>query len=677
MIKERNKSEAIGNTHSEKARRSPHFVHIALLVLGTIAVVYALYGIIERTWLTEIDMDLLHMLHVLRGVGTSVLVAALVSLYLIRSGPSLFPRETGMVPEVMDTHAWREERLIRYARWFIQMRWVAAVTAGLLTWLTVKVFALLEEVVFIPLLISVLCLVMMNLVFLLLVRRRWLLPRLIQIQVYADLVILYILLHFSGGIENPLSLLALFHVIIGGILLSRRECYLVAGFAGGLFCLLAWAEWSGVIKHYTLLIFPHSFGEDEHAAYEPLHVFSRMALQCVVLFLIAHFITTITARLRVEEQHAIKMTQQALTQRRMLERIVEAAGAGLLLLDQNLEMIWFNEQLGAWLNLSNSNNTPGENTDRFRAWIAATSPSVQDTLADGQTRITERVVSGPGSEKRHLQIITAPVRGDDSAITQVVQLVQDITVQKHAQEQLVRAGKMAAIGELAGNVAHEINNPIAIISAKARLLLSDHREGLPEKVVTDLGRIVHLSDRVGRITQGLLSYYRPSPGPKKPMDIRVPLYKALDLVQHLTKGNDIKVEAHLDETPPPVRANGNEMEQVFLNLLINAIDAMPNGGNLSVSTSVEKAQTSSHKKDVTVTVKDTGTGISPEIQRRIFEPFFTTKEVGRGTGLGLSICAGLISNHNGQIEVHSDRGGTQFIVKLPIATISREDLNHD
>ena len=669
-MEERNKSESIGNTHAEKPPQSPHSVRLALLVLGTIAVVFALYEIVERVWLTEANLDLLHTLHILRGVGTSVLVAALASWYLIRSAPTLFPRERGMVSEVVETHAWREERLIHYARWFIQMRWIAAVTAGLLTWLTVKVFALLEQAVFIPLLITVLCLVMMNLVFLFLVRRRWLIPRLIEMQVYTDLIILFVFLHFSGGIENPLSQLALFHVIIGGILLSRRECYMVAGFASSLFCLLAWAEWSEALEHYTLLIFPHSSGGKEHAAYEPLYVFSRMALQCIVLLLTAHFITTIIARLRVEEQHAF-------TQRRLLERIVEAAGAGLLLLDRNLKIIWFNEQIEAWLNPSNSDKTPGENTDRFRAWIAATSPSVQATLSDGRTRITERTVFGSGSEIRHLQITTAPVRGDDNAITQVVELVQDVTVQKHAQEQLVRAGKMAAIGELAGNVAHEINNPIAIISAKARLLLSDHREGLSEKVVADLEKIVHLSDRVGRITQGLLSYCRPSPGPKKLMDIRDPLYRALDLAQHLTRGNDIKVEAHLDETPPPIRANGNEMEQVFLNLLINAMDAMPNGGILSVSTSVEKAQVSSHKEVVTVTVKDTGTGIPPEIQRRMFEPFFTTKEEGRGTGLGLSICSGLIRSHNGQIDVRSDRDGTQFIVKLPIATISREDLNHD
>jgi PAS domain S-box-containing protein len=236
---------------------------------------------------------------------------------------------------------------------------------------------------------------------------------------------------------------------------------------------------------------------------------------------------------------------------------------------------------------------------------------------------------------------------------------RDLTERKRMERRMAQAGKLAALGELAGNVAHEVNNPIGIVSGKARLLLTGDHD-LSAKVRRELEKIVHQCDRVGSLTRGLLDYCRPSVSPRCPLDVHVPLVKSVDFVRSKANRGGIQLETELCEGPPLVEASGNELEQVFLNLFLNAIDAMPQGGAMRVGTSVSDG-------GLLIEVTDTGEGIDEDTRARIFEPFFTTK-AGKGTGLGLAICYGLVQGHGGAITVDSQPGqGTTFRIRLPAA----------
>ncbi|MEQ8767822.1 MAG: PAS domain S-box protein [Planctomycetota bacterium] len=262
---------------------------------------------------------------------------------------------------------------------------------------------------------------------------------------------------------------------------------------------------------------------------------------------------------------------------------------------------------------------------------------------------------------------------DSNGERRYVSIRTDVTERKRMQEQLVQAAKMAAIGELAGHIAHEVNNPIGIISAKARLMLSDLPEGLPPTIERDLGKIINQCDRLSRLTRGLLDFARPSVGARKPIRVQDALRRVVDLVQDRVKGRGAACDIRLARELPLVKGNPGELEQVFLNLILNSVDAIEPGGRVAISTSAD-ARLSDGRPAVSIRVEDDGIGMSEEVRSRVFEPFFTTKEPGKGTGLGLSICQGLIRSHEGEVFVESQpEEGTSFEVRLPIFERQEEE----
>lgn len=244
-------------------------------------------------------------------------------------------------------------------------------------------------------------------------------------------------------------------------------------------------------------------------------------------------------------------------------------------------------------------------------------------------------------------------------------VVRDVTEMRRLEQNLAQAARLAALGELAGNVAHEVNNPIGIIGAKARLLLTGKDE-LPPRVARELGKIVEQCDRIGRLTRGLLDYCRPALEQKEPIDLHEPLSKALSLVATKATRHGVQVVQELCSPPPIVNGSTNELQQVFLNLLLNAVDAMPEGGRITITTRADDRLPDGHPA-ASVSVEDTGPGVPEDVRERIFEPFFTTKFGKGGTGLGLAICYGLLNGHGGDIRLESPPGqGARFVVRLPL-----------
>ncbi len=230
---------------------------------------------------------------------------------------------------------------------------------------------------------------------------------------------------------------------------------------------------------------------------------------------------------------------------------------------------------------------------------------------------------------------------------------------KTTQEQLVHSTKMAAIGELSANIAHEINNPLTSVLGYTTHLLKTL--DLPEAPRRILGMMEQETLRVRKIIRNLLDFARQKPSWMQPADIARPLREAVALVQGMA--NKASVSIHEDYPPAPVTVNmdHNEMKQVFINIINNAIQAMPRGGDLRIRLD------GSGDHEMAVEFADTGVGIAPEQQGKIFEPFFSTKDNGAGTGLGLSISYRIVKNHGGRIVAESEVGrGTVFRVFLPV-----------
>jgi len=237
---------------------------------------------------------------------------------------------------------------------------------------------------------------------------------------------------------------------------------------------------------------------------------------------------------------------------------------------------------------------------------------------------------------------------------------------KRAHEHALHTEKMASIGKMAAVLAHEINNPLSGILTYAKLLHKwvsgeDIGKSHNRDICDSLDLIASESRRCGDLVKNLLTFSRTTPINLQPTNLNQVIDRALRLIQHQLDLGAIQVQPDLDTELPLVICDGAQIEQVLLALMMNALDAMPQGGNLWVATKLSREDNA-----VRIVVRDDGCGIPPEILPRLFEPFLTTKETGRGVGLGLAISRSILERHNGDIEVQSEAGrGTTFTVTLP------------
>lgn len=236
------------------------------------------------------------------------------------------------------------------------------------------------------------------------------------------------------------------------------------------------------------------------------------------------------------------------------------------------------------------------------------------------------------------------------------------------QARILHQDKMMSLGRLAASVVHEINNPLSGILNYARLMsrvlqqgeLSSERR---EKFQRYLEVVETETTRCSQIVSNLLSFSRRSPSAFAPVDVGELFRRSILLSQHKLVLSHIRLESHLDEGIPPVMGDFNQLQQCLINLIFNAVDAMPGGGTLTLNGALDR-----QRKAVVITVKDTGSGIPPEHQSDIFEPFFTTKSEGHGLGLGLSTVYGIVERHQGTIEAgNAPQGGAMFVISLPLA----------
>jgi PAS domain S-box-containing protein len=351
------------------------------------------------------------------------------------------------------------------------------------------------------------------------------------------------------------------------------------------------------------------------------------------------------------------------------ENIVESLDDGLLVLDLNDRVVRWNPTMEALSGLPKGDATGRRFEDLFDAPFVEAIRAARRDSPQGATLSRLQLERRAANENRLIvNAAVVPLRAsDESGVTTVgtIVIIEDVTRRVQLEEQLQISEKMASIGLLAAGVAHEVNTPLTGISSFTQMLLEGADPQDPKTKV--LEKIERQTFRAAKIVNGLLTLSRPSSASADVanIDINVVINDVLSLLEHQFQLQRVTVRRELGEQPVTVVGAEQKLQQVFLNLFLNAKDAMPKGGWLSIATRVEGGQ-------AVVEVSDTGSGIPSEYLARIYDPFFTTKAIGQGTGLGLSITYGIVREHDGSIDCDSTVGqGTRFTLRFPPARAER------
>jgi len=353
------------------------------------------------------------------------------------------------------------------------------------------------------------------------------------------------------------------------------------------------------------------------------------------------------------------------------ENILESLDNGLLVVDLDDRVVRWNRALEQLYGVDRASAAGRLLSDVFDpAFFEAVRATRRDT-PEGATLSRVPLVARGERAGQTLVVNAAvvplrPTESQDAAAAGTIVIVEDITARVQLEEQLRLSEKMASIGLLAAGVAHEVNTPLTGISSFTQMLL----EGAdPEDPRTRLlEKIERQTFRAAKIVNGLLTLSRPTSGERSSFDLNVIITDVLGLLEHQFETHRIRVRRDLSDSPVVVLGLEHKLQQVFLNLFLNARDAMPKGGWLSIATRIEGTRAIAE-------VADTGSGIPSEYLARIYDPFFTTKAIGQGTGLGLSITYGIVREHEGTIECDSGIGqGTRFTLSFPAVAFERSSL---
>jgi two-component system, NtrC family, sensor kinase len=422
----------------------------------------------------------------------------------------------------------------------------------------------------------------------------------------------------------------------------------------------------------TLLRLPLVHEDEALGCFEvviPEGRYERMAHD--VLVVVAQMLAPVLAASELSQDLASEVamrTRELESQRNFAARIIDSLPVGLYVIDRAYRIRAWNRKREAGTQGVSREDALGrevfEVLDRQpRDLLKKEFDGVFET---GEIQQMEMDSQATG-EARHYRITKIPMRLDDDEISHVITIGEDVTAWRQAQQRLAQSEKLAAVGQLAAGVMHEINNPLATILACSEALSMRVAE-LPEVERQAQAEYLHIIDtevqRCRRIVDGLLDFSRPKQSAHKaPSDINAIIEQTLFLLKHHERFKWLTVKRELTAELPRFPADAERLVQCFMALMLNAMDAMNARGLLTV-----RSQRNPHRGDeILVEFVDTGIGIRQEDLSKIFEPFFTTKPQGRGTGLGLSVAYGIIEEHRGRIEVESQVGiGTNLKVYLPV-----------
>ncbi len=344
------------------------------------------------------------------------------------------------------------------------------------------------------------------------------------------------------------------------------------------------------------------------------------------------------------EDIVTERTDELLSEKEKLNAIVETLEAGLFLVSERKKVTWVNRTLREWIG--------EENIKDIRLSRVYGGHNIHRAVKENKM-IQEVIYHDFGRRKGYFQVSSTPLVGPDGHVQTLV-LIQDITDMKRMEEQMMHSEKLSALGRISAGVAHEIGNPLTSISSYVQILREmEHDEFTKESLDTIAKHINRITD----IVRQMSSFSRTANSDLKPLDVHQLVASTLDLVRYDKRLKHIQVNLDIPEELPRVIVNETQSIQVFMNIILNAADAMSSSGTLDI-----KARILDH--NVEISFSDTGPGIPIEYTEKIFDPFFTTKE--KGTGLGLAVSYNIIKSYQGDIIVENKpEGGTIFKVRLP------------
>ncbi len=385
----------------------------------------------------------------------------------------------------------------------------------------------------------------------------------------------------------------------------------------------------------------------------------------------------IAVRRAVEGAQSARLTREAEArlrqEREFLADIFSSVQDGIAVLDTDLKIVRTNPTVETLF--ANQMPLAGKPCSVFGTAENPVPPSAlgADTLRDGkptQNVCTMQTAKGMAEFSIYAYPLLERRTGEQ---TGVILYLRNITREQALQQQLIRSQKMECVGQLAGGVAHDFNNILQAIMGFSDMLATELPEQDPRHA--DAVEIRKMADRAASLTRQLLAFSRKQVLSYTELDLNALITNMGKMLQRLM-GENIKIQYAFDTSAPHVRGDTGQIEQVVLNLVVNARDAMPDGGQITISTHTRaitaeeaSARTAPWRAGTfaCISVKDTGTGIPPKVMAHIFEPFFTTKEAGKGTGLGLSTVYGIVQQHEGWVNLTSEMGrGTTFIIYIPI-----------
>ena len=485
-------------------------------------------------------------------------------------------------------------------------------------------------------------------------------------HIVLDLLSLTVLIHFSGGIENPFIFYFIFHLVIASILLSKKVSYILATLNTLLLSSLIFLEHYAVLPHYHLGFLPEDLWRN------PIYISSVLFVFTSTLFFSVYLATSImdTARAREAETFELKESleekvvelddarNEVLFERNKLKSIIECMQEGVVFVDSENCVSLFNkaaqqirkEQFGL------------DTDDGFSPETYGIHPQIAKNLSEGGDVIEQQSTQ---INEKFFENTYAAVRDGNSVYLGTVLVCRDVTDRKRMEIQMIQSEKMATIGELAAGVAHEINNPLdGLLNCTLRIRRNPKNEEQIKEYVDLMEEAIR---RIESTVRQLLNFSRKHELTLTSVSLNEVINEVIGLIDYSVEGRHIQIERRFKDNLTSILGDKHLLEQVALNLGLNAIAAMPNGGVLTFKTGTIEFDSLLDEAVVFVQVTDTGIGIPRSVRDRIFDPFYTTKITGKGTGLGLSVSNRIVREHGGVIEFESEEGqGSMFTIKLPV-----------